>query len=50
MHSSELDQQFGERVSGISAGQVVYDGKMKDTPKSVFTDIYNGGDGSEEAE
>lgn len=50
LHSVELAQQFGERVIGIRAGQVVYDGKMKDTPKSVFTDIYNGGDGSEEAE
>ena len=50
LHSIELAQQFGERVIGIRAGQVVYDGKMKDTPKSVFTDIYNGGDGSEEAE
>ena len=33
-----------------SSGQVVYDGKMKDTPKSVFTNIYNGGNGSEEEE
>ena len=33
LHSIELaHQQFGERVIGIRAGQVVYDGKMKDTP------------------
>ena len=50
LHSIELAQQFGERVIGIRAGQVVYDGKMKDTPKSVFTNIYNGGNGSEEDE
>lgn len=50
LHSIELAQQFGERVIGIRAGQVVYDGKMKDTPKSVFTNIYNGGNGSEEEE
>ncbi|MGN1271636.1 MAG: phosphonate ABC transporter ATP-binding protein [Lactobacillus sp.] len=50
LHSIELAQQFGERVIGIRAGQVVYDGKMKDTPKSVFTNIYNGGSGSEEDE
>lgn len=50
LHSIELAQQFGKRVIGIRAGQVVYDGKMEDTPKSVFTDIYNGGDGNEGAE
>lgn len=48
LHSIELAREFGKRVIGIRAGQVVYDGKMSDTPKSVFTDIYNGGDGSEE--
>lgn len=49
LHSVELAREFGERVIGIRAGQVVYDGKMKDTPESVFTDIYNGGTGDEEA-
>ncbi len=48
LHSVELAREFGERVIGIRKGQIVYDGKMKDTPKSVFTDIYNGGDGNEE--
>ena len=50
LHSVELARQFGERVIGIHAGQVVYDGKMSDTPESVFTDIYNGGDGNKEEE
>lgn len=48
LHSVALARKFGERVIGIRAGQVVYDGKMSETPESVFTDIYNGGDGSEE--
>lgn len=48
LHSVELAREFGERVIGIRKGQVVYDGKMSETPESVFTDIYNGGDGSEE--
>lgn len=48
LHSVELAKEFGERVIGIRAGQVVYDGKMSDTPESVFTDIYNGGDGNKE--
>ena len=50
LHSVELARQFGERVIGIHAGQVVYDGKMSDSPESVFTDIYNGGDGNKEEE
>lgn len=49
LHSVELARKFGKRVIGIRAGQVVYDGKMEDTPESVFTDIYNGGDGNKEA-
>lgn len=48
LHSVELARKFGRRVIGIRAGQVVYDGKMSDTPESVFTDIYNGGDGQKE--
>lgn len=48
LHSVELAREFGERVIGIRQGQVVYDGKMSETPESVFADIYNGGDGSEE--
>lgn len=44
-----MARKFGQRVIGIRAGQVVYDGKMEDTPESVFTDIYNGGDGNKEA-
>lgn len=50
LHSVELAREFGERIIGIRAGQIVYDGKMKDTAESVFTDIYNGGAGQEEAE
>lgn len=48
LHSVELARQFGKRVIGIRAGQVVYDGKMSETSESVFTDIYNGGDGNKE--
>lgn len=47
LHSVELAKEFGNRVIGIRAGEVVYDGKMSETPESVFTDIYNGGNGSE---
>lgn len=49
LHSVELAREFGERVIGIRAGKVVYDGKMSDTPQSVFDEIYSGGD-PEEAE
>ena len=48
LHSVELAREFGKRVIGIRAGKVVYDGQMSETPESVFTNIYNGGDGSEE--
>ncbi|CCI86719.1 phosphonate ABC transporter ATP-binding protein [Lactobacillus gigeriorum] len=48
LHSVELAKEFGNRVIGIRAGEVVYDGKMSETPESVFTDIYNGGNGSED--
>lgn len=50
LHSVELARAYGERVIGIRKGQLVYDGKMKDTPESVFADIYNGGEGKEEEE
>lgn len=43
LHSVELAQAYGKRVLGVRAGQIVYDGLMADTPKSVFDDIYNGG-------
>lgn len=49
LHSVELAREFGERVIGIRAGKVVYDGKMSDTSQSVFDEIYSGGD-PEEAE
>lgn len=42
LHSVELARKYGKRVIGISAGQVVYDGLMKDTPKEIFDDIYKG--------
>ena len=47
LHSVELAKQFGQRVIGIRAGQVVYDGEMSNTSEAVFTNIYNGGNGSE---
>lgn len=48
LHSVPLAREFGERVIGIRSGQIVYDGKMKDTPQSVFDDIYSGGDPEED--
>lgn len=48
LHSVELAKQFGQRVIGIHAGQVVYDGKMSETTQSVFDDIYAGASGKEE--
>lgn len=47
LHSVELAREFGERVIGIRAGKVVYDGKMSETPQSVFDEIYSGGDSGE---
>ena len=48
LHSIDLAKEFGHRVIGVRAGQIVYDGKMEDTPESVFNDIYNGGNGKGE--
>ncbi len=42
LHSVELAREFGDRVIGVRAGQIVYDGKMNETPQSVFDDIYGG--------
>lgn len=40
LHSVELAREFGDRVIGVRKGEVVYDGKMSETPESVFKDIY----------
>lgn len=40
LHSVELAREFGSRVIGVRQGEIVYDGKMEDTPESVFDDIY----------
>ena len=48
LHSIELAKDFGHRVIGVRAGEIVYDGKMEDTPQIVFDNIYNGGKGKEE--
>lgn len=40
LHSVDLARKFGSRVIGVRKGQIVYDGKMEDTPESVFRDIY----------
>ncbi|WP_297816290.1 phosphonate ABC transporter ATP-binding protein [uncultured Lactobacillus sp.] len=45
LHSVELAREFGDRVIGVRAGQIVYDGKMSETPQSVFDDIYSGKNG-----
>ncbi len=40
LHSVELAREFGSRVIGVRKGEIVYDGKMSETPESVFKDIY----------
>ena len=45
LHSVQLAKEFGDRVIGVRAGQIVYDGKMSETSQAVFDDIYNGGNG-----
>ena len=45
LHSVELAKEFGDRVIGVRAGQIVYVGKMSETSQAVFDDIYNGGNG-----
>lgn len=40
LHSVELAREFGDRVIGVHKGEIVYDGKMSETPESVFKDIY----------
>lgn len=41
LHSVELAREFGSRVVGVRKGEIVYDGKMEDTPESVFDNIYD---------
>lgn len=40
LHSIELAQQFGDRVIGVKSGEIIYDGKMSQTPAAFFTNIY----------
>ncbi|MDE7056104.1 MAG: phosphonate ABC transporter ATP-binding protein [Lactobacillus sp.] len=40
LHSVELAREFGDRVIGVRKGEIVYDGKMSETPESVFKNIY----------
>ena len=47
LHSIELAKEFGDRVIGVRAGEIDYDGKMSETSDTVFKDIYNGGNGKE---
>ena len=42
LHSIELAKEFGDRVIGVHAGEIVYDGKMSETPDSIFDQIYQG--------
>lgn len=42
LHSVELAREFGDRVLGVRSGKIIYDGKMSETPESVFSDIYEG--------
>ncbi|QNQ82823.1 phosphonate ABC transporter ATP-binding protein [Lactobacillus sp. PV012] len=42
LHSVELAKEFGDRVIGVHAGEIVYDGKMSETPDSIFDQIYQG--------
>lgn len=50
LHSVALARKFGNRILGVRAGQIVYDGAMADTPQSVFDEIYNGQDPEGEEE
>lgn len=50
LHSVQLAREFGDRVIGVRAGEIVYDGKMSETPQSVFDDIYGGKKPKEEAD
>lgn len=42
LHSVELAREFGDRVLGVKSGEIIYDGKMSETPTDVFEKIYNG--------
>lgn len=42
LHSVELAREFGDRVLGVKSGEIIYDGKMSETPAAVFEKIYNG--------
>lgn len=42
LHSVELAREFGDRVLGVKSGEIIYDGKMSETPAAVFENIYNG--------
>ncbi|KRL63250.1 phosphonate ABC transporter ATP-binding protein [Lactobacillus psittaci] len=42
LHSVELAREFGKRVIGVRAGEVVYDGLMEETSQEVFDNIYSG--------
>lgn len=50
LHSVDLAKEFGDRVIGVRAGEIVYDGKMSETSDVVFKDIYNGGNGQEDSD
>lgn len=50
LHSVDLAKEFGDRVIGVRAGEIVYDGKMSETSNAVFKDIYNGGNGQEDSD
>lgn len=41
LHSVDLARKYGSRVIGVRQGEIVYDGKMEDTPESVFDNIYD---------
>lgn len=42
IHHVELALQYAERVVGIRAGEIVYDGPAKDVSKEVLDEIYQG--------
>ena len=47
LHSVQLAKEFGKRVIGVRAGEIIYDGKMSETPESTFNQIYSGGEKDE---
>ncbi len=42
LHSVELAKEFGTRIIGIRAGEVVFDGPVSETSDAQIAEIYAG--------